>query len=86
MENLFCIHVYRIGPLVWYWTMCFEAKPQYLKSLATCMGNYVCYSLALRHQSYMYYILSSESGFCNDNQSIGKGTFCDLITCALYMC
>lgn len=68
-------HFYRIGPLVRHWTMRFEAKHQYLKSLASSMGNYinVCYSLAMRHQSYQCYLQTSDSGFCVDHVKIGNG-------------
>ena len=82
LVNVTYIHIYiytynRIGPLVRQWTMRFEAKHQYLKSLATRMGNYinVCYSLAVRHQSYLCYILSSSCGICVTQKDIGKGSY-----------
>ena len=60
-----------------FWTMRFEAKHQYFKALATRMGNYinVTYSLALRQQSYQCYVLSTDAGFCSNQQKIGKGTY-----------
>ena len=55
--------------------MRFEAKHQYLKALATRIGNYIniCYSLAVRHQSYQCYILTSDSGICINQHTIGGG-------------
>ena len=67
----------RLGPLVRHWTMRFEAKHQYFKQLASRMGNFinVTWSLAVRHQCYQCYVLSSDSGFCEVQQDIGKGIY-----------
>ena len=67
----------RFGPLVRFWTMRFEAKHQYFKSLASRMGNFIniTYSLALRQQCYQCYVLQSQSGFCAKHLKVGKGIF-----------
>ena len=71
------VRIYSVGPLVRHWTMRFEAKHQYIKTLASRMGNYIniCYSLAVRQLSYQCYILSSESGVCVTQQVIGRGMY-----------
>ena len=60
----------RMGPLVRHWTVRFEAKHQYLESLTSRMGNFVniCFSLAVRQQSYLCYSLSCNSGMCVEQQ------------------
>ena len=72
-----CYNYIFLAPLVRYWTMCFETKHQYFKSLASCIGNFIniTYSLALRQQSYQCYILSISSGFCSQYQKIGRGMY-----------
>ena len=67
--------VSRFGPLVRYWTMRFEAKHQYFKSLACRMGNFIniTYSLAVRQQCYQCYVLQSHSGYCTKHFKVGKG-------------
>ena len=67
--------------------MRFEAKHQYLKSLASQMGNFVniCYSLALRQLSYLCYTLSCSSGMCVEQQSVGRGIHVIHIIMHMYM-
>lgn len=50
--------MYRYGPLVRHWTMRYEAKHSYFKSLAQSMGNFINlpYSLAMRHQQHQCYV------------------------------
>ncbi len=45
----------RYGPLVRHWTMRYEAKHAYFKSLAHTLGNFanLPLSLAIRHQCYL---------------------------------
>ena len=47
----------RYGPLVRHWTMRYEAKHAYFKTLAQSMGNFinVPFSLAMRHQQLQCY-------------------------------
>lgn len=54
----YVINFCRFGPLVYHWTMRFEAKHSYFKQLAHSMGNFVNvpYSLAVRHQLYQCYL------------------------------
>ena len=53
----------RFGPLVRHWTMRFEAKHAYFKSLCQSMGNFINipYSLGMRHQQYQCYLNSCHS-------------------------
>lgn len=64
----------RFGPLIRHWTMRYEAKHAYFKSLSQSMGNFinVPYSLALRHQLHQCYLKSSELEVDN-NITIGPG-------------
>ena len=75
----------RFGPLVRFWTMRFEAKHQYFKSLASRMGNFIniTYSLAVRQQCYQCYVLQSQSGFCAKHLKVGKGI---LLLFTMYVC
>lgn len=47
--------------------MHYEAKHQYFKQLASTMGNFVnvCFSLAMRHQCFQCYVLSSADFLTN---------------------
>ena len=66
--------LYRYGPLVRHWTMRYEAKHAYFKTLAQSMGNFinVPYSLAMRHQQLQCYQSSSVQEL--SQLSIGPGT------------
>lgn len=72
-----CFFLSRLGPLVCYCTMCFDAKHQYFKQLASRMGNFmnITWSFTVHHQCDQCYVLSSDSGFCEVQQDIGKGAF-----------
>ena len=53
----------RFGALICHWTMRFEAKNKYIKSLAVRLGNYIncSYTLAMRHQQLQcYYNLNTQ--------------------------
>ena len=54
---MYCI---RFGPLVWHWTMRYEAKHSYFKCLENTLGNFINlpYFLAVRHQHHQCYIQS----------------------------
>ena len=57
------LYICRLGPLVGHWTMRYEAKNKYFKSLATRLGNFINlpYSLAMHHQQLQcYYNLNKE--------------------------
>ncbi len=70
----------RYGPLVRHWTMRYEAKHAYFKSLAHTLGNFanLPLSLAIRHQCYLQNIsnknkivtgpgnIDSNTGFISD--------------------
>ena len=55
----------RLGPLVRYWTMRYEAKHQHFKRLANSIGNFIniCHTLAIRHQCYQCYYLTDNEAF-----------------------
>ena len=63
LSDLQLLLICRLGPLICNWTMRFEAKNKYFKSLATRLGNFINlpYSLAMRHQQLQcYYNLNKE--------------------------
>ena len=66
----FCIR--RYGPLVRHWTMRYEAKHAYFKTLAQSMGNFinVPFSLAMRHQQLQCYNSCSQE---QDSLTVGPG-------------
>ena len=78
---LFCYHMiicyFRFGPLVRHWTMRYEAKHSYFKSLSQTLGNYINlpYSLAMRYQQYQCYIQSIRIQSRSDEITTGPGTF-----------
>ena len=55
---------FRYGPLVRHWTMRYEAKHSYFKTLAHTLGNFtnISYSLAMRHQQHVCYLLNRPKG------------------------
>ena len=55
----------RVGPLVRFWTMRYEAKHQHFKHLANTIGNFIniCHTLAIRHQCYQCYYLNDDEAF-----------------------
>ena len=58
-------------PLICHWTMRYEAKNKYFKSLATRLGNFP-YSLVMRHQQLQcYYNLNKE--VIGSEQEVGPG-------------
>ncbi len=75
---------FRFGPLVYHWTMRYEAKHSYFKSLTHTLGNYVNipYSLAMRYQ-HVCYTQSITQDCQKDHITTGPGgrTYSYMITC-----
>lgn len=67
----------RIGPLVRYWTMRYEAKHQHFKRLANSIGNFIniCHTLATRHQCYQRYYLTDNQTFQTQLQVGPEGKY-----------
>ncbi|KAL1255350.1 hypothetical protein QQF64_013411 [Cirrhinus molitorella] len=64
----------RLGPLVHYWSMRFEAKHGFFKRLAhiTCNFKNICKTMAFRHQMLLCYSLLSEHLFTH-HKEVGPG-------------
>lgn len=64
----------RLGPLVHYWSMRFEAKHGFFKRLAhiTCNFRNICKTMAFRHQMLLCYNLLCEHIFTH-HKEIGPG-------------
>lgn len=64
------LYDHRFGPLVHQWTMRYEAKHKYFKTLASSIGNFINipYTLAMRHQYLQCYLHL-------DNQSENQPVF-----------
>ena len=70
--------ILRFGPLVWYWTMRYEARHHFFKRLAQNVGNFInlSYTLAVRHQMLQcYYHQSASASFLDNEVEIGPGVF-----------
>ena len=67
--------LYRMGPLVRYWTMRFEARHNYFKHLAANLGNFIniSYTLAMRHQQYQCYLALNTTMLRNEEVEVGPG-------------
>ena len=61
----------KFGPLVRLWTMRYEAKHKYFKSLVSSVKNFINlpYTLACRHQQ----LQATYTGWVDDNIEVGPG-------------
>lgn len=59
-----------------HWTIRYEAKHQYLKSLSNSIGNFIniTHTLATRHQSYQCYYLSGSDTY-EPKIEVGPGKY-----------
>lgn len=77
-KHHFMIHyptaIEKIGPLVQYWTMRFEAKHNYFKTIShiTCNFRNICKTMAFRHQMTQCYHFLSGTMF-EQNLEVGPG-------------
>ena len=69
--------LFRYGPLVRQWTMRYEAKHNYFKSLARSIGNYIniAWTVALRHQQWQCYKWIDDQALGQDLPHIGPGIY-----------
>lgn len=60
--------IMKLGPLVHFWSMRFEAKHGFFKHVShiTCNFRNICKTQAYRHQMMMCYTLLSGQLFCHD--------------------
>ena len=86
MNHMYCSYnlaiciTFRYGPLIRHWTMRYETKHSYFKSLAQAMGNFINieFSLAMRHQFLQCYEHSVAKSSPGDELCVGPGKYhCD---------
>ena len=69
------LYMRRLGPLVRFWTMRYEAKHAYFKSLVQSIENFINlpYTLAMRHQHYLCYHHVTTSEAERTQLNVGPG-------------
>jgi len=72
----------RFGVLRDHWTLRYESKHQYLKQIATNLGNFIniAHTLAMRHQMLQCYIFSPKTVLCDEMTMPQSGKLIKLST------